>query len=318
MESIIPTTSAKEGNDKTKRNKQPFNRGTEPSRNKSTDTKPLSTEDSSYINFGYRAPTEKKKDEAPVTQNVQNPMNQLNPDGSNRQDFNRAAFGERSEASKQENTRVEEYPTMGKYNRSIYDKTPTQSDPMNQLNPDGSNREEFNYAAFAYRDPKSKQPSENKPSIETPPVTPQPEETKTPIAETQEDQRGSELTQENPEARIEDINLDIAIGQLTEQERKEIIRERQRTAEDMAQEEAMTGNWFQRKWKEAKFSFGKNYEKFRMLDTLKGLPAEEIFANDRNEFRKRSDQRAEELASLMAENEFTKISKNKGFEGEQI
>ncbi len=305
MESITPTSSAKEGKE-TSRIKQPFKNksGTSPSTSSPT------TSEDSYNSFGYRPATKTESKAA-------NP-NVLDSSGKNRVVFNRAAFayGEAGEKSQTQNS-PEPVQLLGKYNRSILDKTATTQDPMNQLNPDGSNREEFNYAAFAYRDPKAKEtPAENIPVTETIPTPPIPQEPEpvAPIVETPEDTRGAKITQETPETRIEDLNFDIAIGQLTEQEKKEIIRERQRTSEDMAQEAALTGKWYQKVWGTIKFSFNKNYEKFRMLDTLKGLPAEEVFANDRNEFRKRSDQRADELASLMAENEFTKISKNKGFE----
>ncbi len=166
--------------------------------------------------------------------------------------------------------------------------TNTTDTSINQLNPDGSNRKVFNNAAFAYNEPKAK--------------------------ETPEDKKGAEVTRENPEEKIEDINLDIAVGQLTEQERKEIIRQRQREAEDMAQEAAITRNFLQRAWGSVRFSFSKNFEKFKFMQNAQTLSDSEVFANNITDFRARSDQRAEELSTLMADNLFSQHSKTKGFQ----
>ena len=278
----------------------------------------MSPEEKTYATWGVRFPESKTKTTEP-TKSSSNPLNIRT--GDNIPDFEYAAHAYKPEGAPSKvgtdttetRPKVEPFTPMGKFNRSIYDNSPLTTNPMNQLNPDGSNREDFNYAAFAYRDPSSKQPQESAPKPTTPePTIPEPEPK--PVVPELEPEVTAKETNEVVEVAPLDLNLDIAVGQLTEQEKKEIIRERQRDAEDMAQEQALATGWLAG----LKFRMKKNIEKFRMLDTLRGLPTEEIFGSEVADFRKRSDQRAEELASLMADNEFTKLSKNKGFEGAYI
>ena len=106
-----------------------------------------------------------------------------------------------------------------------------------------------------------------------------------------------------------EFKIDMAVVELSAQEREEIIRERVRQMDEERQRAANAKGFFAR----AGYRFTKEMRKARDLMELKDKTDNELFAGSSEEFKKRKALRAEEIAQLGSDSLFNELSDTKGF-----
>jgi hypothetical protein len=194
----------------------------------------------------------------------------------------------------------------------------------NQLNTDGSNKDDFNYSGFAVRYPeKNQNTSALQLTTEPAPAPIVPYQT-APLATVEKPQEPEPAPivpyQTAPLATVEKpqepVEINIAVGNLTEEEAAQIRRQRVREAQDTQEAELRTGNFAERMWNSLRWSFRKNFEKYKEMARQRGLPFEQIFGEENNQesYQRRADARAQELASNMSEDVFSQSARNGGFQ----
>lgn len=163
---------------------------------------------------------------------------------------------------------------------------------INQLNPDGSNREEFNYASFAFRDPKAKEPE---------------------VATIQESKTSQE-PEKTKEEEVKPFIIDVLVQQGTQAEKYSAEIEEIRRAGDEVEKNNMNSLGGIRG--AIKTAFQKVVAEVRKSRDFEGKTAKEIIFGSKTleEARRIQDQIASEGASLLANDMFNATTPGAKFE----